>query len=146
MKKLLTLLMAVSLFGVTYGQTVSATVAGNYLRFVNGTATIQSETRTFVLDMGYAGGWAGKSYDYTIQLFDDIQSGTNTSTVYLYESVDGVTVPATALDSLSKSHASDFVYVKSMSSRSARFLVLKAVNTSATQNYKMYGYISVGKH
>jgi hypothetical protein len=146
MKKLIILLMAVSLFGVTYGQTVSATVKGNYLNFVAGTAAIQSETRTFVLDLGNAGGWAGKSYDYTIQLFCDQQSGTPTCTTYLYESVDGVTVPATALDSLAKNHASDFVYVKTQSSRAARYIVLKTVNTSATQNYKMYGYISVAKH
>ena len=146
MKRAIILLMVVSLFGVTYGQTATATCNGNYLRFINGTTMIQSETRTQVIDMGFAGGWAGKSYDYTIQLFADIQSGTETFTTYLYESVDGVTVPATALDSLAKNHASDFVYVKSMSSRSARYIILKTVATSATQNSKLYGYISVGKH
>jgi hypothetical protein len=130
------------LYGVGYGQTVK----GNYLRFVNADTLIQSETETYTLDMGYAGGWAGKSYDYTIQLFVDKNSGTPTLTTYLYESVDGVTMPATALDSLSKSHASDFVYVKSMSSRSARYIILKTVATSATQNSYLYGYISVGKH
>lgn len=142
MKKLFTILAVCLLFTASYGQVVK----GNYLRFVNADTLLQSETETYTLDMGYAGGWAGKSYDYTIQLFADLTSGTETFTTYLYESVDGVTVPAAALDSLSKSHASDFVYVKSMSSRSARYIILKTVATSATQNSKLYGYISVGKH
>jgi len=72
-------------------------------------------------------------------------SGTATYALKLYESVDGATWTATCLDSVSKSHASDFVYVKLMNARTARYVKIAAIATSATQKSTLYGYISVGK-
>jgi hypothetical protein len=133
------------LSGAAFGQTA---INGYYKTFA-GTAAdtlTASVTKAYTLDMGYTGSWQGKVYDYTIQLFSDYVSGTSTFTVKLYESVDGTNWTATALDSLSKVHASDFNYVKTMSSRTARYIKVSAIATSATQKSSLYGYISVGKH
>ena len=95
-----------------------------------------STTRTYVLDLIKYQNDQGVN----VMCWIDNISGTTTLAIKAYWSNDGVNIPHAATDSVSKSHASDFVYMKNFATAGGKYLVLKVIPTSAAQVGRFYGW------
>jgi len=141
MKKLTILFMCLLVGMIGMAQTN----VGSYSTFAGTTAaadTIKaSTTRTYTLNLTNYGVDQGVN----AMLWVDRISGTQTFTVKAYWSNDGTNIPATATDSLSKSHASDFVYMKNFATAGGKYLIIKVIPTSATQVGRAYGWVNCYK-
>jgi hypothetical protein len=141
MKKLL-ILSACLLIGMIG---MAQTNVGAWSKFAGTTAaadTIKaSTTRTYTLNLvNY-----GVDQGVNVMLWTDLVSGTATFTVKAYWSNDGTNIPAAAADSASKSHASDFVYMKNFTTAGGKYLILKVIPTAAAQVSRAYGWINCYK-
>jgi len=138
MKKYITLFSLLLIGMISMAQTK----VGSYTAFAGTTAaadTIKaSTTRTWVLDLNKYQTDQGVN----VELFVENVSGTATFTVKAYWSNDGTNIPATAADSLSKSHASDFVYMKNFTTAGGKYLILKCIPTAAAQVGRAYGWVN----
>jgi len=148
MKKILFILLAMALTMGAVGQTV---VKGNYQAFAGATADTltASVTKSYVLDLGSTGGWAGKVYDCTIEVWNDYQSDSLTYGYKIYRSNDGVNWPRTAVDSVTAvttKGVADKNFQAALTAQTARFLKVSLIATSQTQKSNIYGYIYVNKH
>jgi hypothetical protein len=138
MKKYI-LLIAVLLAGMV---SMAQTNAGSYTAFGGTTAaadTIKtSTTRTYTLNLvKYQ-----LDQGVNVMCYIDNISGTTTLAIKAYWSNDGTNITATAADSVSKSHASDFVYMKNFTTAGGKYLILKVIPTSATQVGRFYGWVN----
>lgn len=128
------------------GQTV---VLSNYKAFGGTTSDtlIQSTTKSYTLDLGYIGKWKGNVIDYTIQVSSDYVSDSVGYTVKVYESLNGTTFAATALDSATvlKSVA-NCDYQKKFTARTPRYVKVSVTSDSNTQVSVLSGAINVTKH
>jgi hypothetical protein len=128
---------------------MSQTVSGYYKTFAGAAVDTMTTgaTKTYLLDLGNAGGWAGKVYDIKFQILNDLTSGTNKFTVKLYSSVDGVTFTRAAQDSSALYDSSaDIVHFKELTAQSARYWRVLEIGHATTQLARIYGYVYVKQH
>jgi hypothetical protein len=128
---------------------MSQTVSGYYKAFAGAAADTMTTgvTKTYLLDLGNEGGWAGKVYDIKFQVFNDLTSGTNKFTIKLYPSVDGTTFARTAADSSALyDSAADIVHFKEFTAQSARYWRVVEIGHATAQLSRIYGYVYVTQH
>jgi len=128
---------------------MSQTVTGYYKTFAGAAVDTMTTgvTKTYLLDLGNAGGWSGKVYDIKFQILNDLTSGTNKFTVKLYSSVDGVTFTRSAQDSSDLYDSSaDIVHFKELTAQSARYWRVVEIGHATTQLSRIYGYVYVKTH
>jgi hypothetical protein len=134
MKKLIFIFMTLVIAFSASAQTK----VGSY-KALAGTA---ADTLTASATKSYIGEWA--SYDKelhgSVHIWSDLVSGTATYTAKIWESNDGVNWPATATDSVSKSHASDFNHLFDLATVKGRYFKVSWIATAATQKSTLYIY------
>lgn len=137
MRKILFILAGVAIAAMASAQTT----VGSWTAFAGaaGDTLTASATKTYTLALNKYQVDSGVN----VQVWLDAISGTTTCSIKCYWSNDGVNIPAAAADSASKSHASDFVYMKNFATAGGRYLIVKAIATSATQKEKIYGWANV---
>lgn len=117
---------------------MAQTPVGSYTAFAGAASDTltASATKTYTLLLNKY----QVDHGVNLMLWSDLVSGTATFAVKCYWSNDGTNITAAAADSASKSHASDFVYMKNFATAGGKYLIVKAIATSATQKSKLYGW------
>lgn len=129
----------------------TTTVVNSYYKTFAGAASdtiTTGVTKTYILDLSQSSfPFRGQVYDYTIHVLGDHISGTDEWACKVWESLDGTSWPATAVDSVtSLKSAADHVYMVTKTSRTARFIKVSVIGAAAAQKFKIYGYANFGKH
>ena len=149
MKKLVFIFALLSVALISMAQTTTV-VNSSYKAFAGAASdTITTGvTKTYILDLSQTSfPYKGAVLDYSIQIFGDHISGTDEWACKVWESLDGTSWPATAVDSVtSLKSAADHVYMTTQVSKTARFIKVSVIGASATQKFKVYGHLNIGKH